>query len=124
MQVSSLSKRAAAGRGAALALALLAAGCGPRYDIDRPGTWQPIGANDHNLRAMLADPRDLTSGASTATDRANGPSRAVTRLYTDHRRQLLDVSLSKIAPSQETPDAPVAGAGAGAGAGAASGGSQ
>ena len=100
MPASSLSRSAIL----ALALALPAAGCGPQYEIDRPGTWRSTGANDANLRAMVADKRDLASGAASTTNRGNGPARAVTRLYVDRRRPLLNVSLSKIAPASDSSD--------------------
>ncbi len=104
MRASSFNSRAALGPAAALAIAMLAAGCGPQYEIDRPGTWRATGVNDYNLRAMVADKRDLTAGAAATTDRGNGAARAVTRLYTDRRRPLLNVGLSKIAPAQDSSD--------------------
>ena len=99
MQASLSSKPPVALRGAALLVALAASACGPQYEIDRAGTWRPTGANDFNLRAMAADPRDLASGAASTTDRGNGAARAVSRLYVDRRRPLLDVSLTTVAPS-------------------------
>jgi hypothetical protein len=91
-------------RATAIAIAAMAAGCSPKYEIDRPGTWQPTGANDFNLKAMVADKADLTSGAASTTDRGNVAARAVTRLYTDRRRALQDVSLSKIGPGTSGAD--------------------
>ena len=113
-------------RSALLAIAVVASlaigGCSDQPEIDRPGTWKPTGLNDRNLRAMIADPQDLYAGESAPTTRGNGASRAVTRLLTDRRRQLLNVSLSRIAPAQDATDTPLGGAtggGAGGGAGAA-----
>ena len=125
MQASSLNKTAVRLSATIVLAALLGAGgCSPEYEIDRPGTWQPTGANEHNLRAMVADPRDLSYGAATATDRGTGASRAVTRLLTDRRRPLLNATLSKIAPGgQESQDAPL-GAGAPSGAAATAGPAQ
>ncbi len=99
-----------------LALGLLAglAGCGPQYEIERPGTWQPTGANDRNLRAMIADPRDLGYGTASTTDRAGGAARAVTRVLIDRRRPLLNASVSRLAPSQDAADTPLGGGGGGA----------
>lgn len=122
MRASSLNKRGILAPAAAVAIVLMAAGCGPQYEIDRPGTWRPTGANEYNLRAMVADRRDLTAGASTTTDRGGGAARAVTRLYTDRRRPLLDVSLSKIAPSSSASQDSSGGAGLGGGGAAATGG--
>lgn len=48
-----------------LPLALAAAGCGPE-PYDRPGTWRATGANERNLRAMVADPAHLTRGTQPA----------------------------------------------------------
>jgi hypothetical protein len=87
-----------------LVLGLAVTACTDASDVDRPGTWQASRVNDQNLRAMIVDPRDLSSGAAATTDRGNAAARAVTRLYTDRRRQLLDVSTSTVAPAQTTTD--------------------
>lgn len=87
----------------AIAVSLLGA-CSPEYEIDRPGTWKPTGVNDQNLRAMIADPRDLSYGTASATDRGSGASRAVARLLTDRRRPLLNASVSRVAPGADTGD--------------------
>jgi hypothetical protein len=50
-----------------LPLALVAGGCIDPEPYTRPGTWQATGANDANLRAMIANPADLTRGAQPAT---------------------------------------------------------
>ena len=69
-------------------LALIAlASCG-QDDVDRPGTWQPIGANAANLQAMAAVPSHLDRGVGSSTDRGAEGSNAVTRLLEDRRRAL------------------------------------
>lgn len=113
MPASSFNRRKVSARIVALGVGLLVAGCGPQYEINRPGTWRPTGANDYNLRAMIADPRDLAMGEAAATDRGNGATRAVIRLYTDRRRPLQNVSLSKIAPATDTQDSSMGGGAAG-----------
>lgn len=55
---------------------------------DRPGTWQPIGANAANLQAMAAVPSHLDRGVGASTDRGAEGSNAVTRLLEDRRRVL------------------------------------
>lgn len=120
MQASSLNNPRLRPALAACALLLAATVCACEPAIDRPGTWQPTGANEHNLRAMVADPRDLQAGAGVATERGSGASRAVTRLLIDRRRPLLNASLSRVAPGQDTPaDTPLPSAATGAPAGAA-----
>ena len=109
MRALSLSRIVA--RALAACIGMGVAACGPQYEIDRPGTWQPTGANDRNLRAMIADPRDLGYGAASTTERASGASRAVTRLLIDRRRPLLNVSLSRLAPSSDAQDTPLGGGG-------------
>lgn len=101
---------------AAALLCLLAAACSPEHEIDRPGTWKPTGANEHNLRAMLADRRDLDAGSPSRTDRGNGAARAVTRLLTDRRRPLINLSTSRFAAPADSSDS--------GGGGASSGGTQ
>lgn len=88
-------------------------------EIDRPGTWQPMGANERNLRAMLANPQDAYGGTGAITSRGNSGSRAVTRLLTDRRRPLLDASTSQIGAANGSQSdggaGPVSGGGASAG---------
>ncbi len=93
MRVSSLNRLLAA---VASVATLASAACSPQYEYDRPGTWRATGANEANLRAMVANKRDLVAGASTATDRGNAGARAVTRLLNDRRRPLLSVTTSRL----------------------------
>ena len=76
---------------------------------DRPGTWQPTGANNANLHAMIADPSHLDRGVGASTDRGHAGSDAVTRLLEDRRRAL--------PVSRTTTGIGASGAAAGAGAG-------
>ena len=99
-----------------LLLLLAAAGCA-QDPIDRAGTWQPTGANDRNLRAMIARPSDLERGVAAGTERGNAAANAVNRLFTEHRRPLLNERSSSAAGTLSEPaDQPLLGAG---GAGAA-----
>jgi hypothetical protein len=68
----------------------LLAGCNatPDYPMDRPGTWQPTGANEQNLRAMAVDQDHLRRGVTATTDHGGIGSNAVTRVLTDRRRPL------------------------------------
>lgn len=77
-------------------LALLA-GCGGNQDpIDRPGTWQPLGANDHNLRAMVADPNHLHRGVAAGAEHGGQASAAATRLLNDRRRPLSTLRATEV----------------------------
>jgi hypothetical protein len=75
-------------RSALLALALLATGCTPDYPMDRPGTWQASGANDRNLRLMVADPSHLQRGVGAATDRGEAAAAPIDRLNEGRRYAL------------------------------------
>ena len=55
---------------------------------DRPGTWQPLGANNANLHAMIADPSHLERGVGSSTDRGAAGADATTRLLEGRRRPL------------------------------------
>jgi len=98
-------------------------GCNPNFDpMERPGTWQATGANDHNLRAMVATPSHLERGVGAGTDRAQAGSLAATRLFTDRRRRLPPVGglqFGAASQGQQT-DPPVSGPGAGTGGSGAS----
>ena len=83
---------------ATLSLAVLLPALAACEVQDRPGTWQPVGSNDANLRAMIADPDDLVTGV--ADTRADGQvvAAAVARYRAGKVRDLPDASVSKIAP--------------------------
>lgn len=82
-------------------LALVAlASCSQSQDVmgpDRPGTWQPIGANAANLQAMAAVPSHLDRGVGASTDRGSEGAGAVTRLLEDRRRALPITRTSSLA---------------------------
>ena len=97
----------------ALTLAVLAASIGlsgcSEYEVDRPGTWRPTGANEQNIRAMLVDPQQYSLGTGAITDRGDAGSRAVTRLNNERRRQLIDAAVSRVGPSNSVADSTSAG---------------
>jgi len=66
-----------------LALAACATG-----DFERPGTWQPAGVNDRNLRAMLADPAHAARGAAAGEERGTAGSAPVRSLLRGARPPL------------------------------------
>ena len=55
----------------ATAFLLTLSGCASQDPYTREGVWRPNGANDNNLRSMVANPEDLVTGASDP--RAEGP---------------------------------------------------
>lgn len=65
------------------------AGCGPAFDpYQAEGRWRPSGANEANLRAMLAEPRDVVAGRGTAQADGHLAAGAVERLREDKVRAL------------------------------------
>jgi hypothetical protein len=90
-------------------LLLLGAGCAHQDPIDRPGTWRATGANDHNLRAMIVNPADLTRGATASMDRGNAGANAATRLFIEQRRALPTLSSSQVISGDSRADPPLAG---------------
>lgn len=124
--LASLSNSAAirSAVGAAILAASFGLGGCSEYEIDRPGTWQATGANEHNLRAMLVDPRDYSAGTGAITARGDSASRAVTRLGNDRRRQLIDATVSRVAPSSGSGDSGSGGPAPGAGTVGGGGGTQ
>lgn len=86
-------------RGAILAAALFAlAGCQATDPLYREGLWRPTGANDANLRAMVAVPSDLAWGAAAPGGDGHLAARAVQRLRQGRTHPLHDVAISKVAP--------------------------
>lgn len=87
-----------------LGAALLAAsGCAGLNDpFERPGTWTPRGANDANLRAMIANPADLERGEGDPRGRGRQASNAIERLEDDKVNPLPDVRASNVGRSGAT----------------------
>jgi len=72
------------------------AACSPDYPFDRPGTWSlppdNLGSNAENLRVMVADPNDLTAGASEDGSAGNQAAPPVTRMLSGKRPSLPSIS--------------------------------
>ncbi|MCK8785750.1 CpaD family pilus assembly protein [Roseomonas sp. NAR14] len=80
-----------------LSLALLVAACeGPADPFHAEGRWRPAGANEANLRAMVADPADLVRGRSDPRGDAQTATAAVSRLRRDQVRALPNTTASTI----------------------------
>ena|SRR5690242_15448340 len=78
--------------------ALLVVGC-DTYLTDpylRPGTYNPTGVNDANLRVMVANPHDLVAG--TGTDASTGAEAAppVARMLAGKRYPLPNLNAAEI----------------------------
>lgn len=90
-----------------VAAALLAlGGCADIDPLTRPGVWRPTGANDANLRAMVAVPGDLAQGFGATYGDGHRAARAVERLRSDRVYPLPDNGISKVGKS-DGPAAPV-----------------
>jgi hypothetical protein len=94
------------------ALLLLLVGLAACNQIDpytRPGNWRPNGANDANLRAMVAVPADLVVATPASPADGQQAAAAVDRLRHDTVRALPDSGLAQITPvSGGSPSAPAA----------------
>ena len=80
---------------AALPLLVLG-GCAQLDPLTKEGVWRPTGANDANLRAMVAVPSDLAYGRAARTSDGRLAAQAVERLRTGRVYPLPDTSISKI----------------------------
>ena len=81
-----------------LPILLCLAACSQVDPYTRPGNWRPNGANDANLRAMVAVPSDLVVAAPEAPVDGPAATAAVHRLATDHVRPLPDSGIAQITP--------------------------
>ena len=78
-------------------LILLALGaCTATDPLYTDAAWHPVGANDANLRAMIADPQDLLNGAPSAVADGGTAADAVARLRAGKVKDLPDSGLAKI----------------------------
>lgn len=73
-----------------------AAGCDVVDPLTRPGAWHPVGANDANLRAMVADPRDLANGVGSPLADGALAAAAVARYRAGRVKPLPDSGLAAI----------------------------
>jgi type IV pilus biogenesis protein CpaD/CtpE len=81
------------------ALLLLAAGLAGCDQIDpytRSGVWRPIGANEVNLRAMVANPADLANGVDAGGEDGQLSTAAVERLRLDKVKALPDSGVAQL----------------------------
>ena len=77
-------------------IALLAlAGCASTDPLTRDGLWQPSGANEANLAAMVADPMDLVQGKSAEGSDGQRAAAAVARLRLDRVKPLPDSGIAQ-----------------------------
>jgi type IV pilus biogenesis protein CpaD/CtpE len=96
-----------------LACLLALAGCDSTDPYLRPGMWQPTGANQRNLAAMVVNPSDLIRGHGESGSDGRRADIAVSRVLEDRTRSLPDVTTRSATPSAAQ------GGGQGAGQGAA-----
>src|SRR6478672_1849313 len=78
--------------------ALLVAGC-DTYLTDpyqRPGTWNPTGDNDANLRVMVANPHDLVEGTGQSTSAGAEAGPPVARVLAGKRYPLPKLNAADI----------------------------
>ena len=92
---------------------LCAAGCAGEDPLSRAGQWHPVGANDANLRTMIADADDLVTGVASRQADGQVAAAAVARYRAGRVKELPDSTISKVAPIQVNNAAPAAAAPAG-----------
>jgi hypothetical protein len=87
--------------------ALLASGCSSYYPdpYQKPGTWNPTGDNDANLRAMIVNPRDLVEGEGQDTTTGATAAPPVTRLLAGKRTPLPLLNTAGVDQAQQAPAA-------------------
>jgi hypothetical protein len=98
-----------------LILVVIVGGCAAQDPFNRPGTWAPLGNNDANLRVMVADPNDLSTGVDGSGSLSAEASPAVKRLLAGHRRPIPVINASQIDSGNAVPVEPATGAGVGPG---------
>jgi hypothetical protein len=81
-----------------LILALLVVGCGPDSvdPYQRPGTWNPVGDNDANLRVMVTNPNDLVAGTGQGASAGAQAAPPVARMLAGKRYPLPALNAANI----------------------------
>jgi hypothetical protein len=77
---------------------VLISGCSNDFfdPYQRPGTWTPDGANEANLRVMVANPHDLIEGRGQGVSSGAEAAPAVTRVLTGKRHSLPNLNAATI----------------------------
>lgn len=88
-----------------LAFGCALASCAQTDPYTRPGQWHPLGANAANLRAMVADPRDLYQGRISADQPGDMAAAAVERLRADAVKRLPASAISGVLATDTGPSA-------------------
>jgi hypothetical protein len=77
---------------------LLLSGCA--YDLSdpyqRPGTYNPTGVNDANLRVMVANPHDLVEGTGTGASTGAQAAPPVARVLAGKRYPLPQLNAADV----------------------------
>ena len=83
-------------RASLVALALLGGCAFDPYEV--PGTWRPVGANEQNLRVMLARPNDALGGVGDLRTDGQRAGAAVDRLRNDKVKTLPETGVARVVP--------------------------
>jgi type IV pilus biogenesis protein CpaD/CtpE len=102
-----------------ISVLLALAGCAETDPYEREGVWRPNGANDANLRAMVANPADLARGVGDGRGNSQQAEAAIERLRADKVKALPASGIAQINVSGSS-----GGGGAGSGSAPASAGSS
>src|SRR4051794_38269756 len=88
-----------------LVVLVLVSGCtyDPFDPYQRPGTWNPDGSNNANLRAMVVNPHDLVQGTGTSVSTGAVAAPPVERVLTGNRYPLPDLNASTVGAVQQQP---------------------
>jgi hypothetical protein len=78
------------------AAAISLGGCAAMDPFERPGLWQPIGANDLNRELQVARPTDLVLGRGTTDSYGVTAAAAVDRLARDRVKPLPQTSITGV----------------------------
>jgi type IV pilus biogenesis protein CpaD/CtpE len=76
---------------------LFLVGCDAADPYLRDGVWRPNGANEADLRAMVASPSDLVRGVASHGDGQQAAA-ALDRYRNDKVRPLPDSAIAKVVP--------------------------
>jgi hypothetical protein len=82
--------------------AVVLAGCGYLGDpYQRPGTYNPTGDNDANLRVMVGNPADLVEGSGSGVAAGGEAAPPVARLLAGKRYPLPELNAATVNVTNE-----------------------